>query len=287
MSYATGDVKDSVRIEEILREYHPQIIFHAAALKHVPMMEMNPKEAVKVNMFGTYNLAVAAKKHGVEKFVMISTDKAVRPTSIMGATKRMAEFICQAINDDNHGENTANKTQFISVRFGNVLGSRGSVLPMFLEQLKHGEALTVTHKDMKRYFMTIPEAVSLVLQASVIGNGGDVLVLDMGEPVNITAFAEDLIKLHGLEPYKDIDIKFTGLRPGEKLFEEILTAEEGTDASKHKKIFIARNNTKFPLSEITVILNEFNEVLLEPVKESHAKTRILLKKYVKHYETGS
>jgi len=283
--YTTGDVRDAVRVEEVLREFRPQIIFHAAALKHVPMMEMNPKEAVKVNMFGTYTIACAAKQHDVEKFIMISTDKAVRPTSIMGATKRMAEFICQAINDDGNGSgNAGHQTQFISVRFGNVLGSRGSVLPLFLEQLKHGEPLTITHKDMKRYFMTIPEAVSLVLQASVIGSGGNVLVLDMGEPVNITAFAEDLIRLHGLEPYRDIDIRFTGLRPGEKLFEEILTAEEGTDASKHKKIFIARNNTKFSLSEISAILNEFNEVLQDPSKQSHAKIRDLLKKYVKHYE---
>lgn len=278
--YATGDVRDAVRLEEVFQEHVPRIVFHAAAMKHVPMMEGNPKEAVKVNMFGTNTVARAARNHGVEKFIMISTDKAVRPTSIMGATKRMAEFICQALND-----NGSHQTQFISVRFGNVLGSRGSVLPIFLDQIKHSEALTVTHQDMKRYFMTIPEAVSLVLQASATGIGGNVMVLDMGAPVNITAFAEDLIRLHGLKPYQDIDIKFTGLRPGEKLFEEILTAEEGTDASRHEKIFIARNNTKFSLGEIDSILKEFNDVLTDSSAASHAEIRQLLKKYVKHYES--
>ena len=286
--YATGDIRDSVRLEELFREHAPRIVFHAAALKHVPMMELNPKEAVKVNMFGTYTLTQSARAHGVEKFVMISTDKAVRPTSIMGATKRMAEFVCQAMNGEGEADGTAHATgtQFVAVRFGNVLGSRGSVLPLFLDQLKYGEALTVTHKDMKRYFMTIPEAVSLVLEASVMGVGGNVMVLDMGSPVNITSFAEDLIRLHGLEPYKDIDIRFTGLRPGEKLFEEILTAEEGTEASKHEKIFVARNSTKYNLSEMERILEEFNEVLQDPSSESHGKIRGLLRKYIKHYEGG-
>ena len=301
LAYGTGNVMDDIRLEEVFREYSPQIVFHAAALKHVPMMELNPKEAVKVNMFGTYTIARAARGHGVEKFVMISTDKAVRPTSIMGATKRMAEFICQAMNGNNgyarpsphlsspfSGEEkrlggNPFPTQFISVRFGNVLGSRGSVLPLFLEQLRHGEALTVTHKEMKRYFMTIPEAVSLVLQASVIGRGGNVLVLDMGEPVEITAFAEDLIKLNGLVPYRDIDIRFTGLRPGEKLFEEILTAEEGTDASIHEKIFVARGNAKFTLAEISGILDEFMGLLRDSSLQSQEGVRDLLKKYVKHY----
>lgn len=277
--YATGDVRDGNRLQEVFKEHSPSIVFHAAAMKHVPMMEDNPKEAVKVNMFGTYNIARCAQNYGVKKFIMISTDKAVRPTSIMGATKRMAEFICQACSS-----NGSPLTQFISVRFGNVLGSRGSVLPIFLEQIKYGDALTVTHKDMKRYFMTIPEAVSLVLQAAVLGNNGNVMVLDMGEPVNITTFAEDLIKLHGLEPYKDIDINFTGLRPGEKLFEEILTAEEGTDSSMHEKIFIARNSTKYSLQEIDNILNEFNSIINDSSAASHAEIRHLLRKYVKHYE---
>lgn len=221
--FVVGDVKDEQRVRELFSQHKPQIIFHAAAYKHVPMMENNPKEAVKVNIFGTYNLAKNAVEHGAEKFIMISTDKAVRPTSVMGATKRIAEYICGAFNGAGAEtqENPA-KTEFISVRFGNVLGSRGSVLPMFLKQIKKGGPLTVTHKDMQRYFMTIPEAVSLVLQASVIGKGGEVLVLDMGDPVKIIHLAEELIRIHGMEPYKDIDIQFTGMRPGEKLLKRYL-----------------------------------------------------------------
>jgi FlaA1/EpsC-like NDP-sugar epimerase len=311
--YVTGDVRDEMRLKEVFEAFKPQIVFHAAAYKHVPMMEFNPKEAVKVNMFGTYNLARVAVDYGVEKFIMISTDKAVRPTSIMGATKRMAEYVCKAMNNDrgqgeeqnnlefrienlelksasrqpNYPTNPINptySTRFISVRFGNVLGSRGSVLPLFLDQLKYGGPLTVTHKDMKRYFMTIPEAVSLVLQASTMGEGGEVFVLDMGEPVNITDIAEELIRIHGLEPYKDIDITFTGLRPGEKLFEEILTAEEGTMASKHEKVFIAKNSEKYSIVEIEEILKEFRELIAEPSIGNDGKVRKLLKEYVKHYE---
>ncbi|MDO8426216.1 MAG: nucleoside-diphosphate sugar epimerase/dehydratase, partial [Deltaproteobacteria bacterium] len=195
VSFVVGDVRDRERVDSVLGSYRPQIIFHAAAYKHVPMMEHNPDEAVKVNIFGAHRMASASVKYGVEKFIMISTDKAVRPTSVMGATKRIAEYICKAFNGEG-------RTEFVSVRFGNVLGSRGSVLPLFLEQLKSGGPLTVTHREMKRYFMTIPEAVSLVLQAGVIGSGGDVLVLDMGEPVRIVELAEELIRLHGLEPHK-------------------------------------------------------------------------------------
>ncbi|HLG29099.1 MAG TPA: nucleoside-diphosphate sugar epimerase/dehydratase, partial [Candidatus Brocadiales bacterium] len=239
----TGDIRDVGVVDEVFEKFKPHIVFHAAAYKHVPMMEINCKEAVKVNMFGTYNLVKASTDNHVEKFILISTDKAVRPTSIMGATKRMAEYICTAFND-------ASGTSFVSVRFGNVLGSRGSVVPTFLEQLKHGGPITITHKDVERFFMTIPEAVSLVLQASVIGKGGDVLVLDMGEPVKILTLAEELIRIHGLQPYRDIDIQFIGLRAGEKLFEEPLSAEEGTNASKHKKIFTARNGHKYSRDEI-------------------------------------
>jgi len=317
IQYANGDIRDQGRLEEIFRE-RPQIVFHAAALKHVPMMEYNPKEAVKVNVLGTYGLAKVAVAQGVEKFVMISTDKAVRPTSVMGATKRVAEYVCGALNGEVTPKVTPNLTlplqgggniedaslqgggnveagrgtvsgkgegtQFVSVRFGNVLGSRGSVLPTFLDQLRHGEALTVTHRDMKRYFMTIPEAVSLVLQAAVIGQGGEVLVLDMGEPVKITDFAEELIRIHGLEPYKDVDINFTGLRPGEKLFEDILTAEEGTDATRHEKIFVARNPSGYNLTQIEAMLSEFQSALQIPSSEGNTNIRELLKKYVKHYE---
>lgn len=287
--FAAGDIRDKDRVDEVFRMFSPDIVFHAAAYKHVPMMEYNPKEAIKVNMFGTYAIAKASKAFGVDKFIMISTDKAVRPTSIMGATKRMAEYICRAF-----GEVTSDKlqvvsckdnkkTEFISVRFGNVLGSRGSVLPIFLEQLRQGGPLTVTHKDMQRYFMTIPEAVSLVLQASVIGNGGDVLVLDMGMPVSIVALAEELIRLHGLEPYKDIDIEFTGMRPGEKLFEEPLTSEESIVKSRHEKVFIARNSEDHSIKEIEGILEEFSALIKEQTEGEAGRIRDALKKYVRHF----
>jgi len=291
MSLVIGDVRDRERVHEVFAAYRPQIIFHAAAYKHVPMMEYNPKEAVKGNIFGTQIVAAAAKECGVEKFIMISTDKAVRPTSVMGATKRVAEYICRAMNGSGERETDARSssiqrpaTRFISVRFGNVLGSRGSVLPLFMEQLKYGGPLTVTHKDMVRYFMTIPEAVSLILQASMMGEGGEVFVLDMGEPVRIVELAEELIGLHGLKPYRDVDIDFTGMRPGEKLFEEILTAEEGTVASRHEKVFIARNSEKYSLDDIENILKEFRELLSASSPEDSAEVRRLLKKYVKHYE---
>lgn len=277
VTFVVADVRDRERIESVFRTHGPQIVFHAAAYKHVPMMEYNPNEAVKVNMFGTYNVADASAANGVEKFVMISTDKAVRPTSIMGGTKRMAENICRAFND-------CSSTEFVSVRFGNVLGSRGSVLPLFLEQLSHGGPLTVTHKDMKRYFMTIPEAVSLVLQSSVIGKGGEVLVLDMGDPMKIVELAEELIRIHGFTPHKDIDIEFTGTRPGEKLFEEILTAEEGTTASMHKKIFIARNSDSYTLEEIDMILAEFETRTIDSHLWNDDRTKQLMRKYVSYFE---
>jgi FlaA1/EpsC-like NDP-sugar epimerase len=290
-------VRDAMRLQEVFDFWRPQIVFHAAAYKHVPMMESSPKEAIKVNVFGTYRLASTAREYGVEKFIMISSDKAVRPTSVMGATKRMAEFICSALNEKSNsnlttfpikkiakGPLSATSTQFISVRFGNVLGSRGSVLPLFLEQLKYGGPLTVTHREMKRYFMTIPEAVSLVLQASILGKGGDVLVLDMGEPAKIIDIAEELIRIHGMEPYKDIDIQITEQRPGEKLFEEILTAEEGTIASLHKKVFIAKNNVKYSLETLQDILKEFSSVVSDTSPGSNEQARLLLKKYVKHYK---
>lgn len=286
--FVTGDIRDKDVVEEVFETFKPQIVFHAAAYKHVPMMECNPKEAVKVNMFGTYRIAGASVRHRVEKFILISTDKAVRATSVMGATKRIAEYICTAFNDvrSRNGRNYT-KTEFVSVRFGNVLGSRGSVLPMFLEQLEYGGPLTVTHKEMQRYFMTIPEAVSLVLQASAMGNHGEVLVLDMGEPVKILTLAEELIRIHGMEPYKDINIEFIGLRPGEKLFEEILTAEEGTTASKHKKIFVAKTSEQYSKDDVERILNEFRMVIKEPstsAQESDRQIRDLLKRYVRYYD---
>ena len=276
--FIIGDIRDEYVVNETFRKFKPQVVFHAAANKHVPMMEMNAREAVQVNMFGTYQVAKAAADHQAEKFILISTDKAVCPTSIMGATKRMAEYICMALNG-------CSNTGFISVRFGNVLGSRGSVLPIFLEQLKKGGPLTVTHKDVQRFFMTIPESVSLVLQSSTIGNGGDVLVLDMGEPIRIVTLAEDLIRIHGLEPYKEIDIAFTGLRPGEKLFEEILTAEEGTTASKHEKIFIAKNTERYSIEDIEKMLRGFEKLLkVLPITEDYEIIRDALKNYVKTLE---
>jgi len=229
------DIRDEEKLKEIFEEFSPKIIFHAAAYKHVPLMEENYDEAIKNNIFGTELLAKISLEHDVEKFVFISTDKAVNPTSIMGATKRISEMVCQAYNQEN-------KTKFISVRFGNVLNSRGSVIPIFREQIMRGGPVEVTHPEMKRYFMLTSEACLLVMQASAMGQGGEVFVLDMGKPVKILDLAREMIKLSGFEPDRDIAIVFTGVRPGEKLFEEILTAEEGTIATKNQKIFMAKLN---------------------------------------------
>ncbi|SDF15300.1 polysaccharide biosynthesis protein [Sporomusa acidovorans] len=227
-----ADIRDKERMDEVFSSNTPQVVFHAAAHKHVPLMEMQPKEAVRNNIFGTKVLAEAADKFGAEVFVMVSTDKAVNPTSVMGATKRVAELVIQSIN---HCSNT----KFVAVRFGNVLGSRGSVIPLFKKQIAAGGPITITHPDMRRYFMTIPEAVQLILQAGSMAKGGEVFVLDMGKPVKIVDLARDLIELSGLIPSIDIAVEYTGIRPGEKLFEELLTADEGTNATKHEKIFVA------------------------------------------------
>lgn len=279
--FVAGDVRDNDLVVEVFKKFKPRIVFHAAACKHVPMMEINPKESVKTNICGTYNVVKASAEYQVEKFVLISTDKAVGPTSIMGTTKRMAEYVCTAFQG-------CGNTSFLSVRFGNVLGSRGSVLPIFLEQIKQGGPVKVTHRDVQRYFMTIPEAVSLVLQASVLGKGGDILVLDMGKPVKVLTLAEELIKIHGLKPYKDIDIEFVGLRPGEKLFEEMLTAEEGTTATRHEKIFIAKNSARYSKDEIEKILKGFEKLLkVMPITEDYEVFRDVLKMYVKSLERRS
>ena len=227
-----ASVRDRDKMDKIFEEYHPQVVFHAAAHKHVPLMEVSPTEAVKNNIFGTLNMVDLAEKYGVEKFVMISTDKAVNPTNVMGATKRCCEMIVQ--NKSQQG----GKTEFVTTRFGNVLGSNGSVIPLFRRQIEAGRPVTVTHPDIIRYFMTIPEAVSLVLEAGAIAKGGEIFVLDMGDPVKITTLAENLIRMYGKVPYRDVEIKFTGLRPGEKLYEELLMDEEGLEKTDNKKIFI-------------------------------------------------
>lgn len=245
-----ADIADKKKIRSIFQEKLPEIVFHAAAYKHVPLMEENPDEAVKNNILGTKILAETAVDCGAEKFIFISTDKAVNPTSVMGKTKRAGEMVCSALNKKR-------KTKFVSVRFGNVLNSRGSVIPIFREQIKKGGPVEVTHPEMKRYFMLTSEACLLVLQSGAMGEGGEVFVLDMGKPVKIVDLAREMIKLSGFVPDKDIAIVFTGIRPGEKLFEEILTAEEGTAATKNKQIFKAR------LSEIQSEKLEESMVKLE------------------------
>ena len=243
-----ADVQDRHRIEQIIQTYEPYVIYHAAAHKHVPLMEANPKEAVKNNVIGTKNVAELAKQYGVRKFVMISTDKAVNPPNVMGASKRVAEMVVQSLNDEN------SKTDLVAVRFGNVLGSRGSVIPLFKKQIEAGGPVTVTHPDMTRYFMTIPEASRLVLQAGALAQGGEVFVLDMGEPVKIVDLAKNLIRLSGYT-IEDIGIEFTGIRPGEKLYEELLSEEEIHPEQVYEKIYRGKVKT-VNKSEIETIVEE-------------------------------
>ena len=241
-----GSVRDKKRVEEIFRIYRPEIVCHAAAHKHVPLMEDSPNEAVKNNILGTYNVATAANKYHARKMVLISTDKAVRPTNVMGASKRICEIIIQVFAQ-------FSATEYAAVRFGNVLGSNGSVIPLFREQIKNGGPVTVTHPDIIRYFMTIPEAVNLVLQCGAYAKGGEVFILDMGEPVKILDLAKKMIRLSGHVPGKDIEIKFTGLRPGEKLYEELLIDEENLIDTENKRIFVAQMGRLDPVETIRKI----------------------------------
>ncbi len=262
-----ANVREMQRLDELFAEYKPHIVFHAAAHKHVPLMEHHPEEAIKNNVFGTWNVAHCADKHGTERFVLISTDKAVNPTNVMGATKRIAEMIIQSLNE-------RSKTEFVAVRFGNVLGSNGSVIPLFKKQIEQGGPVTVTHPDITRFFMTIPEAVQLVIQAGSMAQGGEIFVLDMGQPVKILDLAKNLIRLSGFEPYEDIDIEITGLRPGEKLYEELLMNEEGLQATKHNKIFVAK-----PLHTDYELLKRELEILSSKIYKAANHQEI--KEYVK------
>ena len=240
-------------MEEIFKAYRPEVVFHAAAHKHVPLMEKSPSEAIKNNIFGTYNVASIANEYNVRRFVLISTDKAVNPTNIMGATKRAAEMIIQTFNEKSN-------TEYVAVRFGNVLGSNGSVIPLFKKQIKEGGPITITHPEIIRYFMTIPEAVGLVIQAGAMAKGGEIFILDMGEPVKIVDLANNLIRLSGFEPNVDIKIKYTGLRPGEKLYEELLMSEEGITNTENNKIFIGKP-VDFTTDHVEKHLNLLKEII--------------------------
>ena len=259
-----GSVRNTHRIETVFEKYRPDIVYHAAAHKHVPLMEDSPNEAIKNNVFGTYKTAKAADKYGTKRFVLISTDKAVNPTNIMGASKRMCEMVVQMMN-------ARSKTDFVAVRFGNVLGSNGSVIPLFKKQIEQGGPVTVTHPDIIRYFMTIPEAVSLVLQAGAYAKGGEIFVLDMGEPMKILDLAKNLIRLSGYTPDVDIPIVFTGLRPGEKLYEELLMNEEGMQDTPNKLIHIGKpiefdmERFEGQLEELDPIANQDGDRIREAV----------------------
>ncbi|MFV0577502.1 MAG: polysaccharide biosynthesis protein, partial [Fusobacterium ulcerans] len=262
------------RIFDIVEKYRPYVIFHAAAHKHVPLMETSPDEAVKNNIFGSYNVMEAAKKCKVSRFVLISSDKAVRPTNVMGATKRIIEMLVKSYNN-------CETTKFVAVRFGNVLCSNGSVIPIFQEQIANGGPVTVTSKEITRYFMTIPEAARLVIQASSFGRNGEIFVLDMGEPIKILDLAENLIRLSGFIPNEEIDILITGLRPGEKMYEELIIDEENCFKTIFKKIFIEKQNDAFDEKQANEILEDFEKAI-----ENKEDVRKVLSKYIEtyHYE---
>lgn len=275
LSVLIGSIRDRDRLHEVFTKYKIDVVFHAAAHKHVPLMEDSPKEAVKNNVFGTLNLALEASAAGVSRFVMISTDKAVNPTNIMGATKRLCEMIVQAMDKQS-------KTEFVAVRFGNVLGSNGSVIPLFKRQIAHGGPVTVTHKKIIRYFMLIPEAAQLVLQAGAFAKGGEIFVLDMGKPVKIYDLACDLIRLSGLEPNKDIKIVFSGLRPGEKLYEELLMSEEGLQDTVHNKIYVGKPTFE-DMDKLTIKLEQLRKLLeLNDIDEIKHVMQMIVPTY--HYK---
>ncbi|MDB1921726.1 nucleoside-diphosphate sugar epimerase/dehydratase [Clostridium tertium] len=267
-----ASIRDKNKIEAVFKEYRPNVVFHAAAHKHVPLMEFNPTEAIKNNVIGTMNVAEMASKYCSEKFVLISTDKAVNPTNVMGATKRLCEMIVQSINEKS-------KTDFVAVRFGNVLGSNGSVIPLFKKQIAEGGPITLTHKDITRYFMLIPEAAQLVLQAGAFANGGEIFVLDMGKPVKIYDLAVDLIRLSGLVPEKDIKIEVVGLRPGEKLYEELLMAENKLSETKHEKIFIEMPT----VIDYDILKDKIKVLIIASNMENKEKVKYELKKIVPTY----
>ncbi|MDR0221473.1 MAG: polysaccharide biosynthesis protein, partial [Lachnospiraceae bacterium] len=270
-----ASVRNTKRIEQIFAEHRPDIVYHAAAHKHVPLMEDSPNEAVKNNVFGTYKTAMAAATHGTKRFVMISTDKAVNPTNIMGASKRVCEMIVQSFN-------MKYATEFVAVRFGNVLGSSGSVIPLFKKQIAEGGPVTVTHPEIIRYFMTIPEAVSLVLQAGAYARGGEIFVLDMGKPVKILDLAKNLISLSGLRPDEDIKIEFTGLRPGEKLFEELLLEEEGMKETANRLIYVGK-----PIELDAERFFAQLEELREASENESGEIRALVREIVPTYNSSS
>jgi FlaA1/EpsC-like NDP-sugar epimerase len=270
-----ASVRDRARLDRIFDTYRPQVVFHAAAHKHVPLMEDNPTEAIKNNIFGTLNAAESADKYGVEKFVLVSTDKAVNPANIMGATKRVAEIIIQMMDKES-------STKFAAVRFGNVLGSSGSVIPLFRSQIAAGGPVTVTHPEITRYFMTIPEATQLVIQAGAMAKGGEIFVLDMGEPVRIMDLARDLIKLSGFEPNEDIAIEIIGLRPGEKLYEELFLEKERLSSTSHEKIFVGQ-----PLAnDANTFRGELERLKQLLVKEEQKEMLQLINRLVPDYRAA-
>ena len=273
-----ASVRDREKMESIFRQYKPDLVFHAAAHKHVPLMEVTPEEAVKNNVFGTYNVAELSDKYKAKKFVLVSTDKAVNPTNVMGATKRYCEMIVQCFSQ------TKQNTEYVAVRFGNVLGSNGSVIPLFKKQIESGKPVTITHPDIIRYFMTIPEAVSLILTAGSMAHGGEIFVLDMGKPVKILTLAENLIRVYGKKPYEDVDIIFTGLRPGEKMYEELLMSEEGLQKTENEKVFIG---TQIDIDEATL---EAGLAALKQVSDANDSAGVVkvLQEYVPtfHHQTN-